>query len=43
MSNIPIFCINLDRADERKQTVQQEWINKLKLDIKLSKVYSINV
>ena len=39
MSNIPIFCINLDRADERKQTVQQEWINKLKLDIKFWKAY----
>jgi GR25 family glycosyltransferase involved in LPS biosynthesis len=31
--NIPIFCINLERATERKELIQKEWIDKLNLDI----------
>lgn len=39
MSNIPIFCINLDRADERKQRIQKEWIDGLGFDIQFWKAY----
>jgi GR25 family glycosyltransferase involved in LPS biosynthesis len=31
---IPIFCINLERATERKAFIQKEWIDKLGFDIK---------
>lgn len=30
---IPIFCINLERATERKELIQKEWIDKLNLNI----------
>lgn len=40
MSNqIPIFCINLDRAKERKQRIQKEWIDGLGFDIQFWKAY----
>jgi len=32
-NQIPIFCINLQRATERKQLMQEHWIDKLQLDI----------
>lgn len=31
--NIPIFCINLKRATERKDNIKKEWIDKLGFDI----------
>lgn len=36
---IPIFCINLDRAKERKQRIQKEWIDGLGFDIQFWKAY----
>jgi glycosyl transferase family 25 len=36
---IPIFCINLDRATERKELIQKEWIDELGLDITFWKAY----
>jgi GR25 family glycosyltransferase involved in LPS biosynthesis len=36
---IPIFCINLERATERKDTMQKEWIDKIGLDIIFWKAY----
>lgn len=33
MNNIPIFCINLERAKERKKLIKEQWIDKLNLDI----------
>lgn len=37
--NIPIFCINLQRATERKSLIQKEWIDKLNLDIAFWSAY----
>jgi len=37
--NIPIFCINLERAKERKEKIIEEWIKNLKLDINFWKAY----
>ena len=37
--NIPIFCINLERATERKEYIQKEWIDKLGFDITFWKAY----
>jgi GR25 family glycosyltransferase involved in LPS biosynthesis len=37
--NIPIFCINLERATERKSLIQKEWMDKLNLDITFWKGY----
>lgn len=39
MNEIPIFCINLERAYERKQKIQKEWIDNLKFDIQFWKAY----
>jgi GR25 family glycosyltransferase involved in LPS biosynthesis len=36
---IPIFCINLERATERKKYIQKEWIDKLGFDIIFWKAY----
>lgn len=36
---IPIFCINLDRATERKEKTKQEWIDSLGFDIQFWKAY----
>jgi GR25 family glycosyltransferase involved in LPS biosynthesis len=36
---IPIFCINLERATERKKHIQKEWIDKLGFDITFWKAY----
>lgn len=36
---IPIFCINLERAIERKDSIQKEWIDKIGLDIIFWKAY----
>jgi GR25 family glycosyltransferase involved in LPS biosynthesis len=36
---IPIFCINLERATERREHIQKEWIDKLGLDITFWKAY----
>lgn len=36
---IPIFCINLERATERKEKIIKEWSIKNKLDIKFWKAY----
>ncbi len=37
--DIPIFCINLERATERKEYVQKEWIDKLGFDITFWKAF----
>ena len=37
--SIPIFCINLERATERKEKIKKEWIDKLELDIVFWKAY----
>jgi GR25 family glycosyltransferase involved in LPS biosynthesis len=37
--NIPIFCINLERATERKDSIQKQWIDKIGLDIIFWKAY----
>lgn len=37
--NIPIFCINLQRATERKSLIRKEWIDKLNLDIAFWSAY----
>lgn len=39
MNEIPIFCINLERACERKQKIQKEWIETLKFDIQFWQAY----
>lgn len=36
---IPIFCINLERAIERKEKIKQNWIDNLGLDIQFWKAY----
>lgn len=36
---IPIFCINLDRAKERRQSIQNTWIDKLGLNVIFWKAY----
>lgn len=36
---IPIYCINLKRATERKQRIQEEWINNLNFNIKFWLAY----
>ena len=33
MKNIPLFCINLDRAKERKEKIVENWINKNNFNI----------
>lgn len=38
-TNIPIFCINLERATERKNLIIKEWIDALGFDIKFWKAY----
>lgn len=37
--NIPIFCINLERATERKDRIKNEWIDSLDFDIQFHKAY----
>jgi GR25 family glycosyltransferase involved in LPS biosynthesis len=37
--NIPIFCINLERAIERKEFITKKWIDELGLDITFWKAY----
>lgn len=37
--DIPIFCINLERATERKEYIQKEWIDKLGFDITFWKAF----
>ena len=37
--NIPIFCLNLERATERKEYIQKEWIDKLGFNINFWKSY----
>lgn len=37
-----IFCINLERATERRQLIQEKWIENLKLDISFWKAYDKN-
>lgn len=39
MTKIPIFCINLERAKERREKIEKEWINKIGLDIIFWKAY----
>ena len=34
-----IFCVHLERATERKELIQKEWIENLKLDITFWKAY----
>ena len=34
-----IFCINLERAGERKNRIENLWINKLELNIDFWKAY----
>ena len=36
---IPIFCINLERATERKELISKKWIDELGLDITFWKAY----
>ena len=36
---IPIFCVNLERAKERKHSIQKQWIDKIGLDIIFWKAY----
>jgi len=38
-TDIPIFCINLERAKERKDKIKRQWIDELKLDINFWKAY----
>ena len=37
--DIPIFCINLERATERKEHIQKEWIDKLGFNITFWKAF----
>lgn len=37
--NIPIFCLNLERATERRQLIQKTWINEICLNINFWKAY----
>lgn len=37
--SIPIFCINLERATERKELISKKWIDELGLDITFWKAY----
>jgi GR25 family glycosyltransferase involved in LPS biosynthesis len=37
--NIPIFCINLERATERKEKILKKWVIEYKLDIIFWKAY----
>jgi hypothetical protein len=37
--NIPIFCVNLERATERKELITKKWIDELGLDITFWKAY----
>lgn len=39
MHDIPIFCISLTRAQERRQFISKHWINNLKLDINFWEAY----
>lgn len=36
---IPIYCINLERAVERKHNIEKTWINGLGLQINFWKAY----
>jgi hypothetical protein len=36
---IPIFCINLERAKERKENIEKQWIKELGFDINFWKAY----
>lgn len=36
---IPIFCINLERATERRKLIQKTWINELSFNITFWKAY----
>jgi GR25 family glycosyltransferase involved in LPS biosynthesis len=36
---IPIFCVNLERAKDRRSNIEKEWITKLKLNIIFWKAY----
>jgi GR25 family glycosyltransferase involved in LPS biosynthesis len=36
---IPIFCINLERATERKENIKKKWIDNLGLNINFWKAY----
>ena len=38
-SQIPIFCINLQRATERRQLIQELWIDGLGIDINFWEAY----
>lgn len=37
--SVPIFCINLERATERKELISKKWIDELGLDITFWKAY----
>lgn len=39
MHNIPIFCVNLERAKERKEKITQEWIDGIGLPIQFWNAY----
>jgi GR25 family glycosyltransferase involved in LPS biosynthesis len=39
MNNIPIFCINLERAKQRKENIIQKWIKELNFDITFWQAY----
>ena len=38
-NQISIFCVNLERATERKIRLSKEWIDNLKLDINFWQAY----